>query len=296
MTETTSPTSPTSPAWPDADVRPFHQRTLATADGLLPYVDEGEGPVLLLVHAGMWSFVWRDLIIALRDRYRCITVDPPGSGLARHLGEGPATMAQVRDTVATLFDALDLQDVTMVLHDLGGIASFAAVADRTDRIAGVVAANTFGWGPGRVLSAMLRLFGARWMGWLHAVTGWLTWASTSKFGVDRRMDRASRRAFRAGMDRTGRRAMHQRFGAAVADRDLHDAADRARRALSDRPALLVFGALGDYLRFRPRWRRELAGPTEVTVPWGLHFPMCDDPDLVARTIDGWHRTAVRDAG
>lgn len=286
----------TSTTWPDPDVWPFQHRTLPTADGPLPYVDEGEGPVLLLVHAGMWSFVWRDLVVALRDRYRCITVDPPGSGLARHLGEGRATMMQVRDTVVTLLDVLDLHDVTLVLHDLGGIGALAAVADRTDRIAGLVAANTFGWRPGRGLSAMLGLFGARWMRWFHAVTGWLTWASTSRFGVGRRMDRASRRAFRAGMDRRGRQAMHQRFAAAVADHDVHDAAERARGVLSGRPTMLVFGALGDYLRFRPRWRRELADPQELTVPWGLHFPMCDDPDLVARAIDGWHRTAVRDAG
>jgi hypothetical protein len=52
------------------------------------------------------------------------------------------------------------------------------------------------------------------------------------------------------------------------------------------------GALGDYLRFRPRWRRQFPALDEATVPWGLHVPMCDDPERTADAIDTWHRTRV----
>lgn len=57
-------------------------------------------------------------------------------------------------------------------------------------------------------------------------------------------------------------------------------------------------ALGDYLRFRPKWRTRFRDVCEVTVPRGLHFPMCDDPRSTARAIDRWHaeHVAPRTAG
>jgi haloalkane dehalogenase len=53
-------------------------------DGQLIHdVDEGSGPTLLLVHAGpAWSFVYRDVILRLRERFRCVALDLPGSGLS----------------------------------------------------------------------------------------------------------------------------------------------------------------------------------------------------------------------
>ena len=47
------------------------------------YVDEGEGPPLLFVHAGTGSFLWRDVIVRLRERFRCVGLDVLGAGPAR---------------------------------------------------------------------------------------------------------------------------------------------------------------------------------------------------------------------
>ena len=46
------------------------------------YIDEGSGPALLFVSAGQWSFMFRDVIVRLRGRFRCLTLDFPGSGLS----------------------------------------------------------------------------------------------------------------------------------------------------------------------------------------------------------------------
>ena len=47
------------------------------------YLDEGSGPTLLMVHGNpTWSFYWRNLILALRDRYRVVAVDHIGCGLS----------------------------------------------------------------------------------------------------------------------------------------------------------------------------------------------------------------------
>ena len=49
------------------------------------FIDEGprEAPIVLMVHGNpTWSFYYRNLVIALRDRYRCIVPDHIGCGLS----------------------------------------------------------------------------------------------------------------------------------------------------------------------------------------------------------------------
>ena len=49
----------------------------------LHYLDEGAGEPLLFVHGNpTWSFYWRNLILGLRDSYRCVAVDHIGCGLS----------------------------------------------------------------------------------------------------------------------------------------------------------------------------------------------------------------------
>jgi len=72
----------TRPHWLPRPAFPFQLR-LASIDGKpIHYVDEGSGPALLLVSAGQWSFMLRDVIVRLRGQFRCLTLDFPGCGLS----------------------------------------------------------------------------------------------------------------------------------------------------------------------------------------------------------------------
>jgi pimeloyl-ACP methyl ester carboxylesterase len=103
-----------------------------------------------------------------------------------------------------------------------------------------------------------------------------------------------RRAWRRGLrDRGRRRFPHRVFAGAARDRGVPGAAQAAVAALAGRPTLTVFGQLGDYFFFRRRWRALRPDLTEAVVPWGLHFPMSDNPALVAEAIHGWHCRQVR---
>ncbi len=282
---------PTRPDWLGPDVWPFPRHALDVGGARITYTDVGVGPTLLFCHAGMWSFIWRDVITRLQSDFRCVAFDPPGSGLSERVATADRTLAAVRDTTTAIIEHLDLRGVTLVMHDLGGVAALAAASPRADRVSGLVAVNTFGWRPrGLVFRGMLALFGSAWMRGLDAATAWLPWAATTRVGIGRHLDRASRRAFRRGMDREGRRTMHRLFASARRSPRVYDAAETALdEALADRPLLAVFGAWGDYLRFRPQWRRRFPQAREVTIRRGLHFPMCDDPDATAQAIAEWHR-------
>lgn len=125
---TTSPrprAAPTKPRWLAWASYPFEVRTLRSPKGDIAFIDEGDGPPLLFVHVGMWSFVWRDVIVRLRERYRCIAIDPPGSGLSSAPATGTPSIADAANAVDQVVRHLGLNELALVFHDLGGPASLA---------------------------------------------------------------------------------------------------------------------------------------------------------------------------
>jgi pimeloyl-ACP methyl ester carboxylesterase len=68
---------------PDPALYPFTSRWFDSSHGRLHYVDEGNGPAIMFWHGNpTWSFLYRDIIIGLRDRFRCIAPDYLGFGLS----------------------------------------------------------------------------------------------------------------------------------------------------------------------------------------------------------------------
>jgi haloalkane dehalogenase len=70
---------------PPKKLYPFESRWLDIAGYRMHYLDEGpqDAPLVLMVHGNpTWSFYYRNLVLALRDRYRCIVPDHIGCGLS----------------------------------------------------------------------------------------------------------------------------------------------------------------------------------------------------------------------
>jgi haloalkane dehalogenase len=130
---------------------PFKSRWLEV-DGLpVHYIDEGQGKTLLFFHGNpTWSFLYRDIVKGLRDRYRCVAMDYPGMGMSgkpRDHGhpEYGFTPAEHSRTVQGLVEALDLSDVTVMVQDWGGPIGLGVATRAPERIARVVIGNTWAW-------------------------------------------------------------------------------------------------------------------------------------------------------
>ena len=146
MTATLPATTPHRPAWLDGRLYPFATRTFDTPDGRMSYVDEGEGPPVVLVHGTpTWSFLYRSLITTLRPRHRVIAVDHLGFGLSEKPPGAPYRPADHARRLGALIDSLGLTDITLVVHDFGGPIGMAAALERLDRIERLVVMNTFVW-------------------------------------------------------------------------------------------------------------------------------------------------------
>ncbi len=108
----------------------------------MAYVDVGQGDSVLFLHGNPTSsFLWRNVIPHLSDRYRCIAPDLIGMGDSEKLPDSQAdryTLVEHREYLDAFIDQLDWGDkVTLVLHDWGSGLGFDWANRNRSRVAGI---------------------------------------------------------------------------------------------------------------------------------------------------------------
>ncbi|MEZ5056305.1 MAG: alpha/beta fold hydrolase [Saprospiraceae bacterium] len=135
-----------SQSWVDTTLYPFEDKFLRLEAGNMHYVDEGKGKVILFVHGTpTWSFLYRDFIKELSKNYRCIAIDHLGFGLSDNPDSAPGTPEWHSQNLSEFIHKLDLQNITLVVHDFGGPIGLAAGIKNSERIKKVVLFNSWLW-------------------------------------------------------------------------------------------------------------------------------------------------------
>ena len=135
---------------PDFPFAPHHVEVGDGAGGFVRvhHLDEGppDGEVVVLMHGEpSWSFLYRTMIPVLVDAgLRCVSPDLVGFGRSDKPSEqADYTYARhVEWMRQALFDRLDLDAVTLVGQDWGGLIGLRLVGEHPVRFARVVVANT----------------------------------------------------------------------------------------------------------------------------------------------------------
>ena len=133
------------PHWLDR-MLPGIERSLVEVDGARLHVMEAGPksgiPVVMLHGNPTWGFLWRKVVARL-EGVRVILPDLLGLGLSDHPRD-PAvhTLENHARLVGALLDALAPGKLVFVGHDWGGPIGLRALADRADRVAGLVLVNT----------------------------------------------------------------------------------------------------------------------------------------------------------
>ncbi|MGH3971571.1 MAG: alpha/beta fold hydrolase, partial [Mycobacterium sp.] len=131
---------------PDPTLYPFGSHWFDSTRGRMHYIDEGSGQPILFCHGNpTWSFLYRDVVVALRDRFRCIAPDYLGFGLSERPTGFGYTAEEHASVVGELVDHLGLDDYLTMGQDWGGPISMADGVQRADRIRGVILGNTWLW-------------------------------------------------------------------------------------------------------------------------------------------------------
>lgn len=108
------------------------------------YVEHGSGaPVLCLHGEPTWSYLYRKMIPPLGERQRVLAMDFVGFGRSDKLPEqSDYSFALHRDTLTGFIEALDLRQLTLVVHDWGGLIGLTVATQLAERIHRLVIMNT----------------------------------------------------------------------------------------------------------------------------------------------------------
>ncbi|OGW21175.1 MAG: alpha/beta hydrolase [Nitrospinae bacterium RIFCSPLOWO2_12_FULL_47_7] len=122
---------------------PFASKAIRLGAYRYHYLDEGSGETLLMLHGNpTWSFYYRNLILGLKSRFRCIVPDHIGCGLSDKPQEYNYTLSQHIENLETLCEQLSLKDITLVLHDWGGAIGMGYAVRHPKKIKRLVLFNT----------------------------------------------------------------------------------------------------------------------------------------------------------
>ena len=123
---------------------PFKSNYFTTKDGhQLHYVDEGKGPVIIMVHGNpTWSFYYRNLIKELRQNYRVIAPDHIGCGFSDKPQNFDYCLKNHVDNLKDLIRHLGVEHFSLIVHDWGGAIGFGLATARPNDVDKVVILNT----------------------------------------------------------------------------------------------------------------------------------------------------------
>ena len=131
---------------PDSVQYPFASNYFETAHGRMHYLDEGSGPVILMVHGTpTWSFLYRHYVRELSKTYRCIVPDHLGFGLSDHPTNFAGTPEAHSNNLVALINHLQLDSFHLIVHDFGGPFGLGAALQMPDKVKKIVLHNTWLW-------------------------------------------------------------------------------------------------------------------------------------------------------
>ena len=104
---------------------------------------------IVMIHGNpSWSFYYRNLFNTLVDKYHCIVPDHIGMGLSDKPGDDEYnfTLKERVDNLEALLDSTaNNKDLTLIVHDWGGMIGLAYATRYPERIKRLVISNTAGF-------------------------------------------------------------------------------------------------------------------------------------------------------
>ena len=122
----------------------YSRHSLPLGQDSIAYIDQGQGPVLVCLHAiGHSADDYTGFIQSVNRRFRCIAVDFPGHG-ASSKGTRPVSSAYYADLVQALLNQLDIHHCILIGNSIGGATAIELAARQPDKVRALVLCNPGG--------------------------------------------------------------------------------------------------------------------------------------------------------
>ena len=283
----------------DKTLYPFESHYHQVDGGRLHYIDEGEGTPVVMVHGNpSWSFYYRNVVSALKDRYRCIVPDHIGCGFSDKPSAdayGYSLQNRIDDLSSLLDETVPGQQVDLIVHDWGGAIGCGWAGRHPERVRRLVVLNTgaFRNPNGQKIPPSLKLIRNTPLGRL-LVQGFNAFsAGATRMAVTRPMPKAVRAAYTAPYSTWADRIATLRFVQDIplgpddpAWHPLIETESNLER-LKAHPMLICWGEK-DFVfttDFLAEWQRRFPDASVTTYPNGGHYILEDEAEDVVTRIE-----------
>ncbi|WP_417909503.1 alpha/beta fold hydrolase [Candidatus Electronema sp. PJ] len=263
---------------------PFTPQSFRTADSHhLSYLDEGSGPAVVMVHGNpSWSYLYRNVVSALKANYRCIAPDHLGCGYSDKPQDYPYQLRNHIDNFTALLDHLRIERCVLIVHDWGGAIGMGWAGQHPERVAGLVVLNTAAFHANLLA---LRIAICRWpvLGALlvRGLNGF-AWPATF-MAVCKRMRAEVKAGFLAPYNSWANRVAVHRFVRDIPLKPTHPSwatlstVEASLERLQDKPMLICWGGkdfcFNDY--FYAEWQRRFPNAQSYYFPNAGHYVLED---------------------
>lgn len=296
-------------AKPSSDF-PYEHKFVQVDDAQIAYIDEGDGDPIVFVHgAPESSYIWRNIMPYLQPHGRIIAPDLIGHGLS----DKPDVDYKFRDYVRYLdgfFEALDLKNLTLVIHDWGSVLGLYYAARNPDNIRGVAMMEALCAPFYPILDSQealkrkgkagavnhYKLYKSD-AGWDLAVNQNLFIEQVLMLHAHRKLSQREYDTYRDPFRKAEWRKPLYMWAREVGLDGDRPFTDRAMQEYNqwlldkDIPTLDIYVSPGEVSEeYDIRWRVEhLKNHETAYVGTGLHFVQEDQPEATARAIADWYR-------
>ena len=285
------------PKWLDQDLFPYESRFIDLDGSRIHYVDEGSGPPLLMLHpAPASSFIYRTFISRLRSSHRCLALDYPGFGLSPMNNGNSLSLASLSNIVQNFVRKIDLQGITMMVHDASGAIGLGAATADPERYEGFILTDTFAFPLDDYwpMRTMMRAVTSRPFRWINREANLMVRLVSSIAPVRRRLSANEREVyqqlFASGESRDRILDLMQEL---LVQRDYLARVEQGiRNNLSDRPALIMYGQFDParLVGWPGRFEGLFPNHRSAVIPWEGHFPHEGSPDAMIEEIVSWRQS------
>ena len=276
---------------PDRELFPFTSRWFEGAGPRVHYVDEGSGPLVVMFHGNpTWSFLYRKVILGLRDRYRCIALDYPGFGLSERPAGYGYTPGEHAVVAGRLVDEIVEGPFSVMGQDWGGPIGMTVALERPERVRSMVFANTWFWPATGRFTAFSLVMSTPVLQWLILRRNFFVERIIPSGVRLTKLPDAVMDAYRGPFPTPeSRRPAHVFPREILGSRPFLAEIEKRLPALSDRPALIVWPTKDVAFREpeRRRWEQLFGEHRTVMLEGAGHYIQEDAPEEIIAAIRDW---------
>jgi haloalkane dehalogenase len=282
---------------------PFKSNYVEVHGSRIHYVDEGEGDPILFLHGNPTSsYLWRNIIPHLSSLGRCIAPDLIGMGKSDKPNIKYGFFDQVK-YIQGFIEELDLDNITLVIHDWGSAIGFHYAMRHESKIKGIA-----------FMEAQIKPM--KWEDWpkgyeicfrylfRNSVIGWILISVMNTFLtlilpqlILRKLSSEEKDHYKSPYKTIKSRKAVRQFPRDIPmdgePKDVHEAYSNYNQKLqqSELPKLLIYATPGSLITSKDvDWCKEnLKNLKTVEFGEGLHYIQEDNPHLIGAELAKWYQ-------